>query len=142
MKLRGEKITYTLDVPLIAYTGDTSMVETLLQEHVRDARILITECTFFEPGHQRRAAVGQHLHLEDLINALPGLHNELILISHLSRRTYLRWAEKTLKNALAGIGAHPPVEFLMAHTQRLYVRPGKAAPFTPPEPPTSDDEQN
>jgi ribonuclease Z len=140
MKLNGDKITYTLDVPLIAYTGDTCMAETLLQDMVCDARILITECTFFEPGHSRRAAVGQHLHVDDLVGVLPQMTNELVLISHLSRRTYLRWASKVLKNALAGMGPHPPVEFLMEHAQRLYVRAGKAAAFVPAEPPINNDD--
>ena len=76
MKDRGEKITYTVDVPMVAYTGDTALAETLLQNGVRDAQVLITECTFFDPAHKRRAAVGRHLHLDDLLEALPQLHND------------------------------------------------------------------
>jgi ribonuclease Z len=142
MKARGEKITYTLDVPLIAYTGDTSMGETLLQDGVRDARVLVTECTFFEPGHRKRAAVGQHLHVNEFIEVLPKLENELVLISHLSRRTYLRWAQKTLQKAMEGLTIKPKVEFFMDHAQKLQVRPGKAAPFTPVEPPATADAED
>ncbi len=134
MKARGEKITYTLDVPLVAYTGDTSMGETLLQDGVRDARVLITECTFFEQGHRKRAAVGQHMHLRDLVEVLPQLQNELVLISHVSRRTYVGWAARQLAKAVEGLQIVPRVEFLMDHVQRLDVRPGKAAHFVPPEP--------
>ena len=141
MKARGEKITYTLDVPLIAYTGDTSMGETLLQDGVRDARILITECTFFEPNHRKRAAVGHHLHVNEFIEVLPRLENELVLISHLSRRTYLRWAQKQLEKAMAGLTIKPKVEFFMDHAQKLQIRPGKAAAFTPVEPETNEDAQ-
>ena len=42
----------------MAYTGDTSMGETLLQPGVMDAKVLITECTFFEPDHRKRAQAG------------------------------------------------------------------------------------
>ncbi|MGC8624091.1 MAG: MBL fold metallo-hydrolase [Phycisphaerae bacterium] len=142
MKARGEKITYTLDIPLIAYTGDTSMSETLLQDGVRDARVLLTECTFFEPGHCKRAAVGQHLHLKEFMDALPKLENELVLITHLSRRTYLRWAQKTLQKAMAGLIIKPRVEFFMDHAQKLQVRPGKAAAFIPVEPAATIDTED
>ncbi len=142
MKARGEKITYTLDVPLIAYTGDTSMGETLLQDGVRDARILITECTFFEHGHRKRAAVGQHMHVNEFVEVLPKLENELVLISHLSRRTYLRWAQKQLEKAMAGLTIKPKIEFFMDHVQNLQVRPSKAATFTPAEPVDKEDNQD
>lgn len=134
MKARGEKITYTLDVPLVAYTGDTSMGETLLQDGVRDARVLITECTFFEQGHRKRATVGQHMHMQDLVDVLPQLQNELVLISHVSRRTYVGWAARQLAKAIDGLTIVPRIEFLMDHVQRLDVRPGKAAAFVPAEP--------
>ena len=139
MKDRGEKITYTVDVPLVAYTGDTALGETLLQDGVRDAQVLITECTFFDPSHKRRAAIGRHLHLDDLLEVLPQLRNELILLAHVSRRTGLRWAAGTLKRALAKSSVHTRVEFLMDHAQHLHVRPGKAAAFVPTEPPSVDE---
>jgi ribonuclease Z len=133
MKEAGEKITYTLDVPLVAYTGDTSMGETLLQPGVKDAKVLITECTFFERDHRRRAQVGQHMHVADLIDALPQLQNELVILSHVSRRTHLKVAKNVFKDVLMEMersGLTPPkVEFLMDYAQRLQVKPGRAAPF-------------
>jgi ribonuclease Z len=130
MKDRGEKITYTLDVPMAAYTGDTSMGETLLQDGVRDAKILITECTFFEADHRKRAAHGQHLHVRDLLEALPSLSNELILLTHVSRRTHIKAAKRIFEGALAKLEKPPKVEFFMDYAQRLTVKPGRAAPFT------------
>ncbi len=139
MKEAGEQITYRLDVPLVAYTGDTSMGETLLQPGVMDAKVLITECTFFEGEHRRRASVGQHIHVDDLMAVLPELKNELVLISHVSRRTHLKLAKRIFAEAAgklqakleaAGEGKRlPRVEFLMEFAQRLQVKPGKAAPF-------------
>ncbi len=141
MKERGEKITYTLDVPLVAYTGDTSMGETLLQPGVMDAKVLITECTFFEPDHRHRADKGQHLHMNDFFEVLPQLKNELILLSHVSRRTALKLAKRLFFERLEKIqlpeGA-PRVEFLMDYSQRLQVKPGRAAPFAVEEPALPD----
>ncbi len=134
MRARGEKITDTVNVPLVAYTGDTSMAETLLQPGVADAKVLLTECTFYEADHRRRASVGQHLHIDDFASALPELRNELIVITHVSRRTPLRQAKDMLKKVLEKVPHAPRVEFLMDHTQRLSVRPGRAAAFVPHEP--------
>jgi ribonuclease Z len=130
MKEKGERITYTLDVPLVAYTGDTSMGETLLQHGVLDAKVLITECTFFEPDHRKRARQGQHLHVDELLEVFPQLKNELVILSHVSRRTHLKAAKRIFAEALAGIAQPPKVEFLMDYAQRLQVKPGRAAPFT------------
>jgi ribonuclease Z len=138
MKDRGEKITYTLDVPMVAYTGDTCMGETLLQHGVNEAKVLITECTFFEKDHRRRADHGQHLHMTDFLEVLPQLKNELILLSHVSRRTHLKLAKRLFGEAMArpdlvaaiARNPHPPkIEFLMDYAQRLQVKPGRAAPF-------------
>jgi ribonuclease Z len=138
MRQRGEEITYTLDVPLLAYTGDTSMAETLLQPGVVDAKILLTECTFFDPEHRQRARVGQHMHVDDLVEALPKMKNELILLTHVSRRIALRAAKAILKKAMAKLENPPRVEFLMDYAQRLEVRPGKAAPLALPETPVGE----
>ena len=98
-----------------------------------DAKVLITECTFFERDHRRRAQVGQHMHVADLIDALPQLANELVLLSHVSRRTHLKIAKNVFKDVLLELersGHTPPrVEFLMDYAQRLQVKPGRAAPF-------------
>jgi ribonuclease Z len=129
LKERGEKITYTLDVPLVAYTGDTSMGETLLLPGVVDAKVLLTECTFFEADHRRRANVGHHMHINDLIAVLPQLKNEFIYLTHLSRRTHMRLAKQTLRAALAKLEAPPKVDFFMDYAQRLLVKPSKAAAY-------------
>jgi ribonuclease Z len=115
---------------MVAYTGDTSMAETLTQAGVKDARVLITECTFFEPDHRKRANKGQHMHVRDLLEALPQLTNELILLTHVSRRTHLKAAKKIFEAGLAKIPHPPKIEFLMDFAQRLWVKPGRAAPFT------------
>jgi ribonuclease Z len=130
MKEAGEKITYTLDVPLVAYTGDTSMHETLLQPGVMDAKVLITECTFFEADHRKRARHGQHMHVNDLLEALPRLKNELVLLTHVSRRTHLKAAKRIFAEALARLKTPLKIEFFMDYQQRLLVKPGRAAPFT------------
>ena len=67
------------------------------------------------------------------------MKNELILLSHVSRRTHLKAAKRILETAMAPLAKPPRVEFLMDYAQRLWVKPGRAAPFTVQEPEIRDD---
>ena len=92
LKDRGIEITRTLEIPLIAYIGDTGPGPHLIREDVRKAQIIITECTFFEPDHRERAKVGMHLHVEDLAEWLRVAEAQAFVITHISRRTPLGYA--------------------------------------------------
>jgi len=100
LKKSGEEITYTREIPQIAYMGDTGPGTHFWREDVANARILITECTFLERGHQERARIGKHLHLNDLVKLLPKVHVEHIVLTHLSRRTHLGQARQQLDKAV------------------------------------------
>jgi ribonuclease Z len=92
LKERGIEITRTLEIPLIAYIGDTGPGPHLVREDVRKAQIIITECTFFEPEHRDRAKVGMHLHVNDLAEWLKVAEAQAFVITHISRRTPLGYA--------------------------------------------------
>lgn len=89
LKKRGEQITRQLEIPLVCYTGDTMKGSPFLRDDVRNARILITECTFLESGHKDRANVGRHLHLYDIVDLLETCNAEHVVLTHLSRRTHM-----------------------------------------------------
>jgi ribonuclease Z len=92
LKDRGTEITRTLEIPLIAYIGDTGPGPHLVREDVRKAQIIITECTFFEPEHRERAKVGMHLHVNDLAEWLKVAEAQAFVVTHISRRTPLGYA--------------------------------------------------
>ena len=96
LKKRGVQIQYTLEVPLVCYCGDTAEGAFLDLEIVRKARVLVLECTFYEPDHVRRARAGKHLHVRDVARILPTLENEHVLITHVTRRTAQRAARAEL----------------------------------------------
>ena len=100
LKSRGEQITQVIEVPLVCYTGDTSMGPHFDRPDVLSARILIVECTFLEPGHRSRAAVGKHLHLEDVLDLLDRVQAEAVVLTHLSRRTHIAAARDQLNEAV------------------------------------------
>jgi len=100
LKEQGEEITETHEIPLITYMGDTLWGKHFERPEVIDAKVLITECTFIEPGHRKRAGIGKHLHLDDIIRLLDMCKSETIVLTHMSRRTNLSTVRKTLDNAL------------------------------------------
>lgn len=100
LKKRGEEITRTIEIPLVCYTGDTAWGPHFDRPDVLESKILITECTFIEPGHRGRAAVGKHLHLDDIVELVKRSKAEAIILTHLSRRTHMGDARKWLDEAL------------------------------------------
>jgi len=114
MKQSGEEIVNHLEVPLLAYTGDTLPGAHLLRDDVRNAQIIISECTFFEPDHKERAKVGMHMHVDDLVEWLKLVECEHMVVVHLSRRTHLGQARKQLVQQ-AGKELASKVHFLMDH---------------------------
>lgn len=112
LKAQNIEITRMLDIPLVAYLGDTAPGPCLIRADVRTAQIVICECTFVEPEHKPRAKIGKHLHLDDIVEWLGVLECQHLVLTHVSRRTNLPFARKQLF-ALAGKEKARRVEFLM-----------------------------
>ncbi len=89
LKKQGEDITQITEIPLVCYSGDTCMGKHFDRPDVRQAKILITECTFVDPEHKSRADVGKHMHLSDLVELLDRVESEAVVLTHLSRRTHI-----------------------------------------------------
>ena len=98
-KLRksGVPITYTLNMPLVTYLGDTAGGDFEQLPCVRDSKILIAECTFFDPDHHDRARAGRHYHIDNLSRVLEGMNNQHIVLTHLTRRTEMAAVRQAIK---------------------------------------------
>lgn len=112
LKKRGVEIQYRLEVPLVAFVGDTTAGPVFDQPDIANAQVLITECTFFDPAHRQKAKVGKHLHLDQLAELFPRLKNHHVIVGHVTRRTGLRRAKNLLRKKL-GEEATGRVLFLM-----------------------------
>lgn len=112
MKKNGVQIQYKLEVPLIAYLGDTAIGTVFDDTDVQNAQILITECTFFDNDHRQRAKVGRHLHIDDFARIIGKLKNQQIVITHVSRRTGIRRAKRIMAKRLGDQAMHN-IHFLM-----------------------------
>jgi ribonuclease Z len=100
LRKQGVAIQYRLEVPLVAFLGDTALGPVFDHPDVQNAEVLLTECTFFEVDHRTRAKHGKHLHLEQLVQVLPRLKNPHIVLTHVSRRTGVRKARRMLQKRI------------------------------------------
>ncbi len=114
LKQRGEEITRTLEIPLIAYTGDTAPGPHLVRDEIRTAKVVIADCTFVEPDQRDRARVGMHMHIDDIAEWLRVLECEHLVLVHVSRRTHLGDARKRIAE-IAGPDMAGRVHLLMDH---------------------------
>jgi ribonuclease Z len=117
LKRRGVEITDRTEIPLVAYCGDTTRGDFLEHDFVRDAKVLLIECTFVDPEHRARARAGCHMHLDDLCEIIPGLRNEKIVLTHLTHRTALSEARQLVLGRIGDEHADR-VSFLMEHRRR------------------------
>ncbi len=100
LKKQGLQIEDIIEVPLIAFCGDTAEGSWCGLDMVRRAKVLVLECSFFDADHVRRAREGYHLHVRDVARILGKMENEQFLLHHVSRRTYLREAREILAKLL------------------------------------------
>jgi ribonuclease Z len=112
LRKQGVPIQYRVEIPLVTYLGDTTAGRVFDNPDVQNAEILLTECTFFDPTHRQRAKVGKHLHLEQLVDILPKLKNQYIILTHVSRRTSMRRAKSLLRKKV-GEEQMARLQFLM-----------------------------
>lgn len=114
LKSQGVQITRTLEIPLVAYTGDTELCPNLFCDEFALAKIVISECTFFEADQRERSSVGKHLHVEDIAKLLDVWQAEYVVLIHLSRRTHIGRSRQRLVE-LVGEEKAQRVLFLMDH---------------------------
>jgi ribonuclease Z len=114
LKDRGEEITRILEVPLVAYLGDTAPGPALIRPDVLNAQIVISECSFIDADHKDRAKIGKHLHIDDVAEWLRVLRCKDLVLIHVSRRSNIALAQKRLREVVSREQADR-VHFLMDH---------------------------
>ncbi|HEX7151983.1 MAG TPA: MBL fold metallo-hydrolase [Thermoanaerobaculia bacterium] len=71
---------------ILFYTGDTDRGLLEQNEEVFKAEVLMIECSFILEGHQERAALYRHIHIDDIAEFAERFENETIVLTHFSRR--------------------------------------------------------
>ncbi len=101
LKKQGISIQDSVEVPLVAYCGDSADGDFFDLDHVRNANLLIMECTFFDADHLVRAKAGRHLHVRELPDILKRINSPNILVTHVTRRTALGAAKRILQKTIS-----------------------------------------
>eukprot|EP00775_Hariotina_reticulata_P010313 gene10313-10472_t len=89
LRLAGEEVTDTYQIPEVAFTGDTSgeLFERDGNADVYRAKLLIVECTFVDDSVSwEQARERGHIHITDLVMHAHKFHNEALLLVHFSPR--------------------------------------------------------
>ncbi len=86
LKDAGVNITTEVQLPLVAYLGDTRGIPLDSHPLLKQCKVLICECTFITPEHRERAKKTKHIHLEMLPKFLEQFESEYIVLNHFSRR--------------------------------------------------------
>lgn len=101
LRLAGNEVTAEVRTPWIAYTGDTAPVGLDACEAIYQAKVLITEMTFFRPEHRReKVHKFGHLHLDDFVERKDRFQNEVIIAMHFSTRYPTPTIEKAVMKRL------------------------------------------
>jgi len=117
LKKQEIQIDYPLEVPIVTYIGDTQYVDYSQLNYIKESKILIAECTFYETDHTGRAEAGKHMHINEFAQLIEKLQNEHIIIAHTTQRTPMREIHKILKEALSP-ETYSRTTLLMANRQR------------------------
>ena len=71
---------------ILFYTGDTDRGILEQSEAIYRAEVLMIECSFVGERHQDRAATYRHIHFDDIAEFADRFENEVIVLTHFSRR--------------------------------------------------------
>jgi len=112
LKKQGVEIDYQIEMPIVTYFGDTQYVDYSQLEYIKNSKILIIECTFYEDEHIERAKAGRHMHINEFASLVEAMNNEQVIVSHVTHRTALRDAKKMLK-AVMSEDTYKKITFLM-----------------------------
>jgi ribonuclease Z len=127
LKLKGEAIDHTVEIPIVSYFGDTSYMDFWKNESIAKSKVLIIECTFFIEEHAERAEAGRHMHVSEFAGLIEKMQNERIIITHLTQRTGAGEAKSILRKAL-------PAEVMERVTFLMDRRNMGGPPQTPTQP--------
>ncbi|HET7707867.1 MAG TPA: MBL fold metallo-hydrolase [Thermoanaerobaculia bacterium] len=82
----GEAVHDEVEYPILFYTGDTDRGILEQNTAIFQAEVLMIECSFLGDQHQDRAAMYRHIHFDDIAEFASRFENQLIVLTHFSRR--------------------------------------------------------
>jgi ribonuclease Z len=117
LKRQGITIDNPLEIPIVTYLGDTHYVDFSQLNYIAESKILIAECTFYVDEHSERADAGRHMHVSEFATLLEKMHNEHVVVTHVTQRTPMREIREILQKSLPA-ETFGRIIILMEHRQR------------------------
>lgn len=104
---------------ILFYTGDTDRGLLETSTAVYQSSALLIECSFLGDGHQDRAAQYRHIHIDDIADFAGRFENQLIILTHFSRRYSREEIRDAVRRRLPAI-LHDRIRLALPHPfQRL-----------------------
>ena len=97
LRHEGIPVMHETDHALLFYTGDTDRGILEVNEALFRAEVLMIECSFVMHGHQGRAETYRHIHFDDIAGFAEKFQNEIIVLTHFSRRYSREEIQKELR---------------------------------------------
>lgn len=112
LKKQGTEIISTIDVPLFAYSGDSSIEFVLENPEVQNAKVLFLECTYIDDERPvQRARDWGHIHLYEIVEHAKLFKNERLVLVHFSRRYHPQKIKQQIQKKIPKF-LYPRVDFL------------------------------
>jgi ribonuclease Z len=86
LRREGVQVEEEYRRPILFHTGDTDRGLLESCDALYKAEVLLIECSFIAEGHQDRAAKYRHIHVDDIAAVAERFENQLIVLTHFSRR--------------------------------------------------------
>jgi ribonuclease Z len=101
MKDRGDAIFEDRDIPIFAFSGDTTIEFLQDNQAAREATVLFIECTYIDDKRPvARAREWGHIHLDEIIANAHLFKNEKIVLTHFSKRYNRRFILQVLNKKI------------------------------------------
>ena len=100
LRRKGVPVTNRLELPIIAYLGDTQTVSMETHPLLARCQILVCECTFLLPEDRQRAEKTKHFHLDSLISLVKNFNGDKIVLTHFSQRYSTHLIQKQIEQAI------------------------------------------
>lgn len=99
----GVQVADDVEHSLLFYTGDTDRGILEINDAMFHSDVLMIECSFVADGHQVRAARYRHIHFDDIIDFADRFENQVIVLTHFSRRYSREEIRDTLRRRCPAI---------------------------------------
>lgn len=87
IRSEGQRVTHTVETPVVAVSGDTRIEAIERNEIALRARVLILEATYLTSDQPvSKARERGHIHLDEIIERADLFHNDEIVLTHFSAR--------------------------------------------------------